>query len=176
MLSSDRSAIGVNDFKSELTRVRGKNPDVFFAAHLGLTLGVLLKQKQEVGITAKVLGVYEAEDPSVLEVAKAAAEGIRFFVPEPVVETEVVKAFRGRYKKKYSEDARILAGNAYDGTVIAVQTLTQCHLDGDCAKEKIYQIKNYDGVSGRFSFDEEGGVERELVLKTVKNGKFERIH
>ena len=176
VLTSDRAAIGVNDFKAELNRIRAKKPDVIFAAHLGLTLGVLLKQKRELGIPSRILGVYEAEDPSVVQVAQEAAEGIQFFVPEPVEETQAVRTFQARFKQRYSEEPRILARNAYDGTRITVRALAECRMDPECARDRIYQIKDYEGASGRFSFDEDGGVRRELILKTIKSGQFERVN
>ena len=140
-----------------MTRAKGKNPDVLYVAHLGLTLGIFLKQKQEMGLSSKVLSVYEAEDPSVLEVAKGAAEGIHFFVPEPLVETETVRKFRDAFKKRYNEDVRILASNAYDGTTIVVKALVKCKLDAECTRDSIYKIKDYDGVSGKFSFNQDDG-------------------
>lgn len=176
VLTSERAAPGINDFRTELTRIRSKQPDILFAAHLGGTLGMLLKQKQIMGITSEVLGVYEAEDPGVIDVAGSAAEGLRFFTPEPLEDTETIRTFRERYQTKFGDNPTILVTNAYDATTIAVKALSECQLDSECTQKSISQIRNYDGVSGRFSIDPTDSAKRPLVLKTIQGGKFVRVN
>lgn len=172
ILSSDTNSPGSNDFRTELTRVKAKNPDVVFAAHLGPTLGILLKQARSLGVNTQVLGVYEAEDPSVLETAGKSAEGLQFFVPEPILVTDKIQQFQKEFNARYGHAARILASNAYDATKLLVEALSQCKLDSECTKLKLYNLSNYDGVSGKFSIAKDGGTEKDFVLKTVENGNF----
>jgi len=175
ILSSDSSPIGVNDFRAELTRLRRLEPDVIFAAHLGMTLGVLLRQVRDAGLRQQVLGVYEAEDMSVVETAGHYANGLRFFVPEPIAKTDAVEKFRKRFEAKYGTKAGILGSNAYDATVIAVRAFAECKKDAGCARNKIYAIEDYDGVSGVFSIEPDGGAKRAFVLKEIQDGKFKII-
>ena len=41
-------------------------------------------------------------------------------------------------------------------------------------KEYIYRVKDYTGVGGVLTFDENGDVEKPLEIFVVKNGKFEK--
>lgn len=175
VLSSDTSPIGTNDFKSELTKARRQKPDVLFAAHIGNTLGVLIKQARELGLHQQILAIYEAEDPSVLRLAGAAAEGLLFFVPEPQKITASVAAFQTEFSGEYGHAPLILASNAYDATLLLGQILKRCNLDRECSKREIYKIKDYDGASGIFSIDADGGTTKGFVLKTVRNGAFQRV-
>lgn len=175
ILSSDGAAVGVNSFRSELMRALSKKPQVIFAAHLGETLSILLKEARQLGFKGKILGVYEAEDPSVLQIAGKYAEELLFFVPEPLNESAKLKEFRRKFNQKFGHHPRILASNAYDATRIVVEMLAKCNKNSECAKKEIYKIKDYPGVSGTFSIDSDGGTIKGFVLKTVRDGKFVRV-
>lgn len=47
--------------------------------------------------------------------------------------------------------------------------------ESECVKDEVYRVKDYDGVSGRFSIDAEGAARKPFVLKTVVKGKFVRL-
>lgn len=172
VVSSDTNPIGVNTFRSELMKVAALKPDVIFAAHLGPTLGILLKQAREQKMKTPFLSVYEAEDPSVIETAGTAAEDLRFFVPEPKNASSGVSAFVKSFENTYGHSPRILASNAYDATILLTRALAACDREISCAKNKLYSTRNHPGVSGSFTITSDGGAERELVLKAVKIGKF----
>lgn len=176
VLVLDSSKLGDNDLKPALTKVRQKPADVFFAAYFGTNLGLVLKQAREVGLKVQTLGVYESEDPSVIETAGAAAEGLKFFVAEAAQDSAAFKAFRAKFVARYKYEPRVLGSNAYDATKILAHTLLDCKLNADCTKDKIYQLKNYEGASGSISIDPDGGAQKRFVLKTVANGKFVRVN
>lgn len=171
----DKTNLGETDLKATLLRVRSSKPDIFFAAYFGNNLGITLKQAREVGIQQPILSVYESEDPSVIETAGKASEGLRFFVPEPEVESEKVATFRANFKKRFQYEPRVLGANAYDATQLLVRALLKCNSESECAKDEIYKTKEYDGGSGLFSIDREGAAKKSFVLKTVKDGKFVRV-
>ncbi|WKZ57682.1 MAG: ABC transporter substrate-binding protein [Bdellovibrionota bacterium] len=175
VVSTATSPIGTNDFRSDLTALRAKNPDVVLAAHIGGSLGALLRQAKQLGLKQQFLAIYEAEDPSVIEAAQGSAEGLQFFVPEPVEETAVVKRFQSAYVEKYGVRPLILASNAYDATTILARTIHECNFDRSCSKAKIYALKDYDGASGRFSIDSDGGTIKGFVAKVVAHGQFVRV-
>lgn len=171
---TDLTKLGESDLKPALGKVKSSSCDVFFAAYFGTNLGQVLKQAGMIGLKKPTLSVYEAEDPSVTEVAGSAAEGLRFFVPEPLVEQEVTKDFNRRFTARFGYNPRILASNAYDATMILAMSLSECNGDTECAKAKIYQIHDYAGVSGTFSIDSEGAAKKSFVLKVVKDGRVVR--
>lgn len=172
---SELSKLGERDLRTVLTKIKYNSCQVFLAAFFGTNLGLVLKQAKEVGISKPIISVYEAEDPSVIEVAGDAAEGLRFFAPEATIETNSIKDYKLRFIQKFGYAPRILASNAYDATIILSKAINQCKADRDCIKNKIYSIKNFEGMSGTFSIDADGAARKEFVLKTVKDGKFQRI-
>jgi branched-chain amino acid transport system substrate-binding protein len=170
---SDLTKLGETDLRTVLTKIKFSSCEVLFAAYFGTNLGLVLKQAGAVGLTKQIMAVYEAEDPSVLAVAGLAAEGLRFFVPEPKRESKAIVDFRQRFSTRFGYNPRILASNAYDAVTILVKFLSECKGDVSCTSTKIYGLREYDGVSGKFSIDSDGAATKEFVLKVVRNGKFD---
>lgn len=61
---------------------------------------------------------------------------------------------------------------AYDATNIITDAVRKCSDNIGCVKQYLYSLKNYQGIAGTYSFDENGDVTMPLMIKTVKNGKF----
>ena len=59
------------DYKSELSKAKSHNPDVLLAVHFGTQMGLILKQSQEIGLDARIIGTYESEDQFIIDSAKA---------------------------------------------------------------------------------------------------------
>jgi ABC-type branched-subunit amino acid transport system substrate-binding protein len=43
---------------------------------------------------------------------------------------------------------------------------------GDQIRRTLKSVKDYEGVTGKFSFDEHGDVHKEMAIFTVKAGQF----
>jgi branched-chain amino acid transport system substrate-binding protein len=167
--------ITANDVRSELTLLRGKNPDVVLAIHVGSILGNILKKARQLGLNQQFLTVNEAEENSVIEAGGDAAEGLTFLSPEPALETSAMKDFTSKYNSKFGHNVHPLTRQSYDATMLVTQAIKNCNGDQKCAKDSIYKIKDYSGASGPFSIQADGGTEREFVIKKVLSGQFVKI-
>jgi branched-chain amino acid transport system substrate-binding protein len=175
IIDIETSLIGVNDFRSELTRIKSRNPDVVFLAHVGVNLANALKQASQLGFKTPFVTVNEAEEQEVIASAKNYAEGIKFFAPEPITETEEMKKFDTEFRQRFNRDTHPLSRHAYDATMLAGSVLAACRHDYECADKKLYAIKDYSGATGKFSIQTDGGTMREFVLKTIKDGHFVKV-
>ncbi len=162
----------VNDFRTELTRIKGRDSDVVFAAFVSPNLANLIKQARQLGYKKQFLLTDEAEEQSLLEVAGKEAEGARFFSPMPLKVTANINRFQNRYTKKFGILPSVLAANAYDATKLALEALRICNRETECARNKLYETKDYFGVSGKFSIRKDGGADKPFRLREVKNGRF----
>ncbi len=176
ILYSESQPIGVNDFKSELTILKFKNPDVVLLAHLGLTLSTLLKQARQSGFKTQFLGTHEAEDKSVIEIAKDSADGLLFFVPEPEHKSNKIKNFEEGFFIRYGFRPYLVEASSYDSTTVLAESLAYCKGDAVCTKDHILKLKQYDGVSGHFSLIGSEESSRNFILKRIKSGKIEIVN
>lgn len=164
--------LGKDDFRTELARVRSLRPDVIIAAHFGPGLGALLKQLGDSGNRTPVVGVYEAEDPSVVHAAGSGAEGMHYFEPEPMTDSEKRAAFRRRFTDRFGYSPRVLAANAYDAAMLMTKAMTRCQKEKSCVLAELKGVQSYDGASGIFSIAGNRAADRPFTLKTYEGGTF----
>ena len=164
--------IGSHDFKAQLTKIKSKGADITLAAHLGESLGLLLKQARSLGIKQQFLGTYEAEDQNMLKIAQDAAEGLLFFVREPQSTNKKALEFRNKFVNRFSTEPDILSRNAYDATLLSAQKYILCKKESDCTVQAIQELQNYQGVSGMISFKTSPDNTEALTLKTIYRGQF----
>ena len=56
---------------------------------------------------------------------------------------------------------------------IVADAVKSCKGDNsECIKSFLYKVKDYPGVGGLTTFDQNGDVVKPVILKTVKNGQF----
>jgi branched-chain amino acid transport system substrate-binding protein len=75
VLSSDAFEQGATDFKTELTKIKAKNPDAIFAPGYA-ELAIILKQAKELGMKQQFFASVPFENPQIIQAAGNAAEGV----------------------------------------------------------------------------------------------------
>lgn len=107
------------------------------------------------------------------DIADDAAENVLYTYPFDVDSAdENVKQFIKKYFEIYKRNPETLAANSYDTVKIIVPIMKKCGDDTDCTRDELYNTKNYPGVGGLISFDENGDVDKPLIIKTVRDGEF----
>lgn len=166
--------IGQNDFRTELVKLRAGNPDALVIVHLASTLGFAIKQAREAGHTGQLFGTTDGEESSVIDQGGKSAEGLMLLAPEPKEETEQMKEFRSAFMARFGHEPHPLSRHSYDATMLATAALSECKMDRECAKDYLYRVRDYQGASGLFSINADGGTSRSFVVKVVRNGRFVR--
>lgn len=118
------------------------------------------------------MGEYESDDLTVMRLAKEATEGMIISYPEQIPFTPKMIDFEKRYEEKYGDKPNLLAKNAYDSIVLQVTTFVECKANTDCMAHKLKQIKNYDGVSGVITINQDHSVIKPVHFKIIRSGKF----
>lgn len=161
------------DYKTDLTKVKDKSPDVLLAVHFGTQMGLILKQSKEVGLKSKIIGTYESEDQFIVDSAAGGAEGLILSTPVGGKRGSVYEDFTRRYYEKFNEEPPLVARMGYDSLMIEVNAYKSCNgADKDCVVQKMTDLKNYDGASGIFDMSSDGTGKRTFIFKTVKNGTY----
>lgn len=177
IVSFDGVTQGDKDFRSILTTLKGKNPDLLFFGGIFPEGGLLVKQAKEIGLTAPMISGDGVFDPKFIEIAGPIAEGTFLtFAPDPE-KIPTAKGFLQKYKAKHGEGLAPYAIYAYDATNILLTALSQVGghgmRDGKKVAEVIRNLK-YDGALGRTEFDAKGDVKvSPYIVWVTKGGKFE---
>lgn len=157
------------DFRTIFAKVKEANPDlVYMLAMIEGTI-VALKQAKELGLNVKFLGGESWNDSKILREAGVAAENIMY----SVYLSSLTEEFKALMKEKTRSDEIIQCSPpAYDAVMIIANILRKVGSDSTKIKDELYKIKNYQGVSGTISFDENGDLTTaNYILKIVKDGK-----
>jgi len=172
VLSIDKFEQGATDFKTELIKIKKRNPEAIFVP--GYTeVAIILRQARELGMKQQFFSSVPFENPDILKAAGEAAEGVIYphhFDPE--AENELTKAYQEAYKKRYGRPSEGFAALAYDGLMIIADVLRKVGPEATKIKDELYKIKDFPGVTGPTTFDDHGDVIKPIVIKTVKNGRF----
>ena len=138
------------------------------------------RQVRELGYKGQLLGSLCYDDPTVVEAAGAAVEGVVMtsFNGEPSAQfTELTKNKYGHEPLRWSVEAfdglRLLAlglSRAESGNPPAGGPVTGYSLQGALA-----EITSYKGEAGTVTFDKDGNARRALHVKEVKDGKIVEV-
>ena len=88
----------------------------------------------------------------------------------------MVVRFIEEFQKTYQRDPEILEALGYDGAKFLKDILQSKLISTPLQmKEEIYQVQNFQGVSGLKGFGEDGKAIRTLRILKVDKGKIEQV-
>lgn len=163
------------DFRAQLMRVKQTGAQtVWMVGHMK-EAGIILKQAAELGVnTLFFTDVYTVEGNMLLETAGKSANGTIYVAPkfDPDDASPVVRSFVSAYRKRHKEMPSYYAAQAYDAIMVVAKAVKGCSSkDSSCAKDKAYGL-DFAGASGRIKFDRNGDVQKDVVLKQIRNNAF----
>lgn len=169
---------GLTDFRTVIAKVKAKNPSVVLLVGHSKELGFMVRQSYEVGFKPQFLSTADFENPEVLSVAGEAADGVIYGSivfdvnsPDPLMRT-----FRKRYQEffKTAEEPGLVTALSYDAFRVIYDVIKRSEFGSvESIKDSLYKTKDFPGVTGNITFDENGDVTKSWGLKIVRNGKFE---
>jgi branched-chain amino acid transport system substrate-binding protein len=174
IISTESYEQSSSDFRTQLSKLKTLNAEAIYLPGHTKELGQILKQAKELGIKVQFLSVVGFESPQTLQIAGDAAEGVIYTAPafDPKSADKLGKQFVTKYRNKYGRDPENFAAHAYDAMNIIAVAIKEGGYSSEGIKKSLHKIKNYPGVSGLTTFDENGDVEKPAMLKTVRDGQF----
>ena len=160
------------DFRTQLVKINKLNPEVIYLVGYS-EMGKVLVQAKELGISIPFMSCIMFGIGDVIAVAGEAAEGVTYTYPsyDPEHRDKVTQEFGKQYKEKYGTLPDPEAAFAYDATNILFFAMTKGGLDSNSIKNALYQIKDYNGVTGLTGFNADGDVIKPIGFKKIVNGK-----
>jgi branched-chain amino acid transport system substrate-binding protein len=155
------------DFKTQIIKLKSGGAKSVYVPGIPQTMGLIIKQSAELGYNPIFLGNIGIEGEDLLTIAGSLAKNVFY------TSVEVSEKFIETYEKAFGRMPRIAAPLAYDAARIAIMAIANAGYDSIAIKEYLYKITGYEGVTGVVkSFDANGDAQREIIIKTIKNGKF----
>ena len=174
LVASESYATGDSDFRTRLSRLAAKKPDIYiFCSLIGEAVPVL-RQAREIGITQPILGGNGFNNPTVIKDGKEAAEGLivgsSWFIDSPVPESG---SFVAAYRAKYGSDPDQFASQGYAAVQIIGEAIKNAgSADRTAIRDALSEIRDFECTLGSFSFNENRDPVHPSVPLTVKGGRY----
>mgnify|MGYP002542332294 FL=1 len=163
------------DFSAQLTQIQAANPDVIAIAGLYQEGALIVKKAREMGLNQPILAGNGFNSPEYIKQAGEAADGTLVATPwNPERQTEKAQNFRKAYVAKYGHEPDQFAAQAYDAmyTIHAAVEQSGTTTDRKKFRDTLAQIKDFEGATGTFAFDEHRDPKMDLSVLEVKGGKW----
>lgn len=175
IVATETFSIGDTNFRAQLTKVLAARPDVLVVSTLYREAALLLRQARQLGLDQPVIGGNGFNSPEFIANAGPAADGAIVGSPWFMDRDHPrVRRFVEEYQARYGLPPDQFAAQAYDGLFIFAEAIqiAQSGDDRQAFAAALGKVKDYDGVTGLFSFDERGEPQMEAHVLRIENGRY----
>jgi branched-chain amino acid transport system substrate-binding protein len=175
---------GDRDFKAQLTKIKAAKPDILFIPGYTPETAPAAAQARQLGLKQRIIGVYGDMDPEYAKLAGKAAEGHLIAGEyDEDYDTPKNKKFRENYFKQAKENKEpvniMFAALLYDATSLVLEGIKQNGPTSEGIKKFLNEVKDFDGVTGKLSFNKTNDVvrggETGVYLFEIKDGKYTKV-
>lgn len=166
---------GDKDFKAQLTKINGENPDILMVPEYYELSALIATQAREIGMKSTFVGpdgwngIIGALDPSAYSVVDNSYFTNHYSAEDS---SEKVQSFLKKYREKYNEEPTAFSALAYDNVYILKNAIEKA---GTTDKEdlvKAIKASDMDGITGHLTFDEKNNPIKAVTIIKVKDGKY----
>jgi branched-chain amino acid transport system substrate-binding protein len=167
IVAEESFSSGDPDFSAQLTKIKGKNPDVLYVPSYYDTAGLIIKQARELGINVPILGGDGFDSPQLVQLAgkenlKDCYFSGHFFAGSSAPQ---VKTFVANFKKRYNQVPDMLAALGYDAAYMLADAIKRAgKVDRDAIRDALANTKNLKLVTGTITLDENRNPQKSAVI------------
>ncbi|HOB29346.1 MAG: ABC transporter substrate-binding protein [Dethiobacteria bacterium] len=167
---------GDENFKPQLTNIKDKNPDAIFIAGYYTEAAKIAQQALEMGLQVQFLGADGFFADELIKIGGDAVEGAYFtagfFSGDPSPE---LQDFIKKYKERYKATPDMFAAHGYDAARMIIEVIKKYGPEPEQIRKGLSEIKDFPGVTGSITIDEDGDTIRDVYILQVKDGEFNKI-
>ncbi len=165
------------DFTSTITKLQNAGVEAVVAVSDETEIALFLTQCKQLDY-APFFASSGTFNPAVLNLGKDAVEGAVGSCLTMLIEPdEKLLAWNQKFDERFKDEG-IFAGSdmfapvAYEAARMLLEAIKEVGEDREAIKDYLTGIKNWEGIFGTVSFDENGDAHLPLTYITIKGGKF----
>lgn len=163
------------DFKSQLTSIKGKNPDVLFLPVYYQDLAQIAVQAKQLGIKSKLMGV-DGWDGVLDKIDKSNVDALQgsYFCSQYTAEStdSKVQDFIKTYKSTYNAEPNMFAVLGYDAMSMMIQAIKDAGSTEPGKINKAMADIKFKGLTGDITFDKDRNPVKTCAILTIKDGAY----
>ncbi len=177
IVSDESYSEGDTDFSAQLTSIKSKNPQAIYVPGYYTEVGLIARQARKLGITVPLFGGDGWDSPKLWEIGGEALNDCfysnHYSVDDP---SPAIQKFVADYKIRHNQVPDAIAALAYDAARILFDAWKRAgSTDGAKVRDALAQTKEFPGVTGKITLDENRNAVKPAVVLRVKNGKLEYV-
>jgi len=170
------------DFSAQLTKIVKSGADVLFVPQYYDEVPLIVKQAHELGWQKPIMGSDSWGSAELMNLCGDDCKGLFFSTHYAAAGAQgATKEFIDKYKEKYGYVPDDVGALTWDATRLMIQAVQNAGaLTGDikknrdAIKDQLAKIKDFDGITGKMTFNPEGDPSKcAVVVKISNTGEFE---
>ncbi len=186
--TTETFAKGDVDFKAQLTKIKGTNPDAIVLSALLAEGGPIMVQARQLGLNVPVIGGNGMNSVKIFDLAPGGASNNLWIGSPWSIENKTPEnsKFIDAYKSKFGNAPDQFSAQSYDAMYIVAQALKTAKLTGDLSKDRAalreaLPAVQWTGATGAFKFrqanDRAGkpagyDADQAPIISVTKDGKY----
>ncbi len=176
LLATENYATGDKDFRAQLTKIKGLNPDCLLTPNYYGETALVRIQMKELGMDLPMIGGDGNDAAEFFTIGGEAANGFRMtthYAPDDP--RPVVQEFRKKYKELYGDDPRSTAALSYDAVLLYKLAVEKAgKWDKQAIRDAMAGLKDVTTLvtAPIFSMDATGTGIKALTVVKADNGKW----
>lgn len=170
------------DFSAQLTKIINSGAEVLFVPQYYNEVALIVQQAHELGWKGPIIGSDSWGSAETVKLCGSDCYGSFFSTHYAAAgATGATKEFIDRYNAKYGYVPDDVAALTWDSLNLLKQAIQDCgKITGDIAKDRqcvrdaLANIKNFPGITGNMTFDDQGDPTKcAVIVKISDKGEFE---
>ncbi len=150
------------------------NPEAIFVPGYYNEVGLIARQARELGITVPLMGGDGWDSPTLTQIGGPAMEG-NFFSNHFSTEDQnpVIQDFIKKYKARFNKEPDAMAALGFDAAKVLLDSITRAGgTEPAKLRDALAATKDFVGVTGKITIDENRNATKSAAVLTIKNGAF----
>jgi branched-chain amino acid transport system substrate-binding protein len=170
------------DFSSQLTKIVKSGAQVLFTPQYYNEVPLIVRQAKDLGWEGPIVGSDSWGSAELVELCGEACHGLFFSSHYAAAGAKgETKAFIDRYEKTYGYTPDDVAALTWDSLQLAQQAIQDAgkltgriEKDREAVRDALTRIADFDGITGKMTFTEEGDpIKCAVIVKINNQGEFE---
>jgi branched-chain amino acid transport system substrate-binding protein len=172
-----RYAEGDKDFRAQLTAIKAANVDGLFIPGYYTEAALICRQARDLGLTIPLFGGDGWESPELVSIGGEAVEGSHFVTHySPQNDDPFVADFNTRFRKRWGSVTDTLTGLGYDAAMLLADGIRRAGTTESAKlRDALANTKNFRGVTGLITLDEQRNPTKSAVILVVRDGRFQFV-
>ncbi len=170
------------DFSAQLTTIINSDAEFIFTPQYYNEVALIVQQAHELGWDAPILGSDSWGSAETVELCGSDCFGLFFSTHYAAAgATGATAAFIERYEEEHGYTPDDVAALTWDTILLVQQAIQDCGtitgdiaVDRKCVRDALAKIKDFDGITGKMTFTEEGDpIKCAVIVRISEEGEFE---